>query len=129
MMSGLDSLPPVAADAGQLQIVFSNLVRNASEAMSGRGRLTITGRTEGTRVEIDVTDTGPGIPHDQLARIMEPFFTTKPRGRGWGLAISRSILESNLGEGVLSESGIGYHLRGSSALCDDACPRRLPHPL
>ncbi len=107
-MSGFDFLPPVAADAGQLQIVFSNLVRNASEAMSGDGRLTITARTAGTLVEVDVTDTGPGIPHDRLARIMEPFFTTKARGLGLGLAISRSILERNQGSlRVLSESGSG----------------------
>jgi two-component system, NtrC family, sensor kinase len=105
---GLDSLPTVAADAGQIQIVFSNLFRNAFEAMSGNGRLTITGRSDGPFVEIDVTDTGPGIPPDQIARVMEPFFTTKARGLGLGLAISRSIVERNQGElRVISQPGSG----------------------
>ena len=105
---GLDSLPTVAADAGQIQIVFNNLFRNARESMSGNGRLTITGRSEGPFVEIDVTDTGPGIPPDQIARVMEPFFTTKAHGLGLGLAISRSIVERNQGElRVISEPGSG----------------------
>ncbi|MBV8310955.1 MAG: hypothetical protein JO344_11250 [Planctomycetaceae bacterium] len=70
--------------------------------------MTITGRTDGPFVEIDVTDTGPGIPPDQIARVMEPFFTTKARGLGLGLAISRSIAERNQGElRVLSEPGSG----------------------
>ena len=94
----LDGLPAVAADAKQLQIVLRNLIRNAGEAMPAAGRLTIAGRAEGNMVEIAVRDTGPGIPADQLARIMEPFFTTKTRGLGLGLAISRSIVEKNQGE-------------------------------
>jgi len=107
-LAGLDSLPTVAADAGQIQIVFSNLFRNACEAMAGNGRLTITGGSAGPFVEIDVTDTGPGIPPDQIARIMEPFFTTKARGLGLGLAISRSIMERNQGElQVISKPGSG----------------------
>jgi len=70
--------------------------------------LTITGRSEGPFVEIDVTDTGPGIPPDQIARVMEPFFTTKARGLSLGLAISRSIVERNQGElRVISEPGSG----------------------
>ncbi|HMF38376.1 MAG TPA: ATP-binding protein, partial [Isosphaeraceae bacterium] len=72
------------------------------------GRLTITGRSDGPYVEIDVTDTGPGIPPDQIARVMEPFFTTKARGLGLGLAISRSIVARNQGElRVISEPGSG----------------------
>lgn len=105
---GLGQLPTVAADAGQIHIVLGNLFRNAAEAMSGRGRLTITGRSEGPLVEIAVIDTGPGIPPDQLARVMEPFFTTKARGLGLGLAISRSIVDKNRGElRVTSELGSG----------------------
>lgn len=105
---GLDPLPTAAADARQIQILFSNLFRNARGAMSGNGRLTITGGSDGPFVEIDVTDTGPGIPPDQIARVMEPFFTTKARGLGLGLAISRSIVERNQGElRVISEPGSG----------------------
>jgi signal transduction histidine kinase len=105
---GLDELPAVAADRGQLQIVFGNLVRNAQEVMPSGGRMTIGGRSIGDSVEISVTDTGPGIAADQLAKIMEPFFTTKARGLGLGLAISRSIVDKNQGKLlVASEPGRG----------------------
>ncbi len=105
---GLDALPPVAGDPGQLQIVFSNLIRNASEAMAGHGRLTITGRTDGTHIEVEVTDTGPGMSDDQITRVTEPFFTTKSHGLGLGLSLSRSLLERNQGElRVISEPGSG----------------------
>jgi signal transduction histidine kinase len=104
----LDELPPVAADRGQLRIVFGNLVRNAKEAMLPAGRLTIAGKFAGTVIEIAVTDSGPGIGSDQIGRIMEPFFTTKARGLGLGLAISRSIVDKNHGELlVASEPGRG----------------------
>jgi two-component system, NtrC family, sensor kinase len=97
-LAGLDRLPAVGADVNQIQIVFSNLIRNANEAMAGKGKLTITGRADGDAVEVAVSDSGPGIPPDHLPRIMEPFFTTKARGLGLGLAISRSIVDKNQGE-------------------------------
>jgi two-component system sensor kinase FixL len=84
------------------------LIRNAREAMSGKGRLTIAGHIDGDAVEVAVCDSGPGISSDQLSRVMEPFFTTKARGLGLGLAISRSILEKNQGQlRVASEPGQG----------------------
>jgi signal transduction histidine kinase len=98
----LDDLPPVAADRGQLQIVFGNLIRNALEAMAGTGRLTIQGKDARDTVKIAVTDSGPGISAEQIGRIMEPFFTTKARGLGLGLAISRSIVDKNQGELLVS---------------------------
>lgn len=97
-LEGIDRLPNVCADPGQIRIVFSNLIRNAAEAMAGAGRLSLAGRADGDHAEIVVSDSGPGIPPERLARIMEPFFTTKPRGLGLGLAISRSIIEKNRGE-------------------------------
>jgi signal transduction histidine kinase len=107
-LEGLDGLPPVAADSGQIQIVLSNLLRNAFEAMSGSGLLRITGKADDGAVEVAVADSGTGIPPEVHARIMEPFFTTKPRGLGLGLAISRLILEKNEGSlSVVSEPGSG----------------------
>jgi two-component system NtrC family sensor kinase len=107
-LEGLDRLPPVTADDGQIQIVLNNLLQNAREAMSEKGRITISGRADGSMVEIVVSDTGSGIPAEELTRIMEPFFTTKPRGLGLGLAISRSIVERNQGDlRVTSEPGVG----------------------
>jgi signal transduction histidine kinase len=102
------SLPPVLADADQVRIVFANLIRNAREAMPEGGRLTVTARPEGDGVATAVTDTGVGIPPDQLGRVMEPLYSTKARGLGLGLSMARAILEKNQGAlRVASEVGRG----------------------
>jgi signal transduction histidine kinase len=90
-------LPPVLADRDQLRIVFGNLIRNARDAMPQGGRLAITGRAVGGGVEVEVKDTGSGIPPEDLGKVMEPLYSTKARGLGLGLAIARSIVEKNQG--------------------------------
>jgi two-component system, NtrC family, sensor kinase len=90
-------LPDVLADADQLRIVFANLVRTAREAMGAAGTLARAGRAAGGGVEVTVADTGGGIAPENLGRVMEPLFTTKARGIGLGLALSRAILEKNRG--------------------------------
>ncbi len=101
-------LPPVLVDPDQLRIVLSNLVRNARDAMPGGGTLTFSGQAVSGCVEVSVADTGVGIPPDQLARIAEPLFTTKAKGLGLGLALSRAILETNRGSmTVKSQPGVG----------------------
>ena len=65
-----------------------NLVLNARDAMPKGGWLTIATRREGQDVVIDISDTGVGIPGEQLSRIYDPFFTTKPIGQGTGLGLS-----------------------------------------
>jgi signal transduction histidine kinase len=103
-----DSLPAALGDEAQLQIVFSNLVRNARDAMPHGGRLTIAARAEQDVIEVSVTDTGDGVPRENLARIMEPLFTTKARGIGLGLAMARAIVEKHHGRlTVASEPGEG----------------------
>ncbi len=102
------SVPLVLADQDQIRIVLSNLVRNAREAMSQGGRLTIRARPADDGVELEVGDTGVGIPAENLSRVMEPLYSTKARGLGLGLAIARSILEKNNGSlRVQSEPGRG----------------------
>jgi signal transduction histidine kinase len=102
------SLPHVLADTDQLRIVFANLIRNAREAMPQGGRLSVTGHPVEDCVAVDVTDTGVGIPADQLSRITEPLYSTKARGMGLGLSIARAILEKNNGVlRVVSEFGRG----------------------
>jgi two-component system, NtrC family, sensor kinase len=91
------NLPAVLADPDQLRIVLSNLVRNARDAMPAGGTLTLSGRSTDDHVEVGVTDTGVGIPADKVARVAEPLFTTKAKGLGLGLALSRAILEKNKG--------------------------------
>jgi signal transduction histidine kinase len=98
----------VLADIDQVRIVFANLIRNAREAMPQGGRLTITARQTDGNVEVAVTDTGVGIPAEQLNRVMEPLYSTKARGLGLGLAIARAIVEKNGGRlHVASEPGKG----------------------
>jgi signal transduction histidine kinase len=102
------SLPFVLADIDQLRIVFGNLIRNAREAMPQGGRLTIAASANGSSLDVAVTDTGVGIPPDKLSHIMEPLYSTKAKGLGLGLAISRAILEKNKGSlRVASEPGRG----------------------
>jgi len=102
------SLPPIQGDINQLRIVFANLIRNAREAMPKGGALSITGKVVNDGVEVVVTDTGVGIPPDDIYRIMEPLYSTKARGLGLGLAIARAILDKNNGNmRVTSELGKG----------------------
>jgi signal transduction histidine kinase len=91
----------VLADERRLSQVFLNLLLNAGDAMSGRGRVSITARpledTGGPpRVEVTVCDDGPGIPPEHLSRIFDPFFTTKEpgQGTGLGLAVCHGIVQS-----------------------------------
>ena len=82
-------LPRVMADGSQFQQVFMNILMNAVQAMGERGTLTIVTR-RGTPdcIEVAISDTGQGIPPDQIDRIFDPFFTTKTSGKGTGLGLS-----------------------------------------
>jgi len=89
-------------DSVQLQQVIVNLVTNALEAMSGIAdrprRLTIRSEVErGAAVVLTVEDSGHGLAPEQMSRIFDSFYTTKPDGIGVGLAISRSIIEAHGG--------------------------------
>ena len=102
-------LPPVQGSPGALQQVVLNLVLNAAQSITDRGRVTI--RTSGTvasGVEITVEDTGCGIPADKLETIFDPFYTTKPHGTGLGLSVSLNIIREHGGTiDVKSEPGRG----------------------
>ena len=95
-------IPPVWVDSYQIQQVLGNLILNACQAMPSGGRLFIaacreTGADGLERVHVRVRDTGCGIAAQSLPRLFEPLFTTKPRGIGLGLAISRNLVEANGG--------------------------------
>ena len=91
-------LLPVSGDPGQLQQVVIALATNALDAMGESGVLTITGRNDDQKVVMEVSDTGVGIPPENLAKIFEPFFTTKEIGRGTGLGLAVCY-------GILTEHG------------------------
>ncbi|WP_042346872.1 PAS domain-containing protein [Bacillus massiliigorillae] len=88
----------ILCDENRLKQVFLNLVKNSIEAMPDGGQLNIYVETKEKYVDIIVTDTGVGIPHDQLKKIGEPFYTTKETGTGLGLMISFKIIESHQGK-------------------------------
>ena len=97
-----DDLPPVIGDRVQLQQVILNLLRNASDAMSGvddrpRELLIKTECDEGDRVRLSVKDAGVGLTPQAADKLFEAFFTTKSDGMGIGLSISRSIIEAHRG--------------------------------
>jgi two-component system nitrogen regulation sensor histidine kinase GlnL len=131
LASGIDiqrlydpSIPEIEADEGRLRQVVLNLVRNALQAMEGRGRLavatrmTLDQRLRGPggepvpTVAIEVRDSGPGIPADVLAKLATPFFTTRPGGTGLGLAVSKHWVARHGGSlQVVSTPGEGTRVR------------------
>jgi PAS domain S-box-containing protein len=96
----------------QLQQVFLNLCLNARDAMPRGGWLTVSTRSDGGRVLAEVSDTGSGIPPEQLARIYDPFFSTKAigRGTGLGLSITYGIVREHAGA-IHCDSAIGQGTR------------------
>lgn len=108
-----DSLPTIQADRQQLRQLFLNLLTNASDAMPQGGKLTVRADSDGAdeaMVAIDFVDTGEGITAENLERIWDPFFTTKPEGKGTGLGlgICRRIVEEHGGKiEIQSEAGRG----------------------
>ena len=99
-------LPMVAADEQQLRQALLNLLRNAGEAMVAGGRLELTLREAGAQVELRITDSGQGIAPEHLARIWEPFFSTKEHGTGLGLALTQQIIVEHGGT-IDVESQVG----------------------
>ncbi|MEW6376863.1 MAG: PAS domain S-box protein [Thermodesulfobacteriota bacterium] len=125
-------LPFVRGNASQLKQVFMNIIVNAAEAMHGNGTLTITTSPAQDRktVFVKFTDTGEGIPEENLTRIFDPFFTTKEvgKGTGLGLATSYGIIEdhggkisvkSKVGEGTTFTIELPIHL-GTQAILEDS---------
>jgi signal transduction histidine kinase len=95
-----DVLPVTVADRVQLQQVLMNLMLNGIEAMKDAGGvLTVKSQLcEDAQIQISIHDTGPGLPAGKVDQIFDAFFTTKPQGSGMGLAISKSIVESQGGQ-------------------------------
>jgi two-component system, LuxR family, sensor kinase FixL len=93
-------LPPVLVDRIQIQQVVLNLIRNSIEALSGAERRELIIRTSAANdrmVEVDVADTGPGLDEKVMKQLFQPFVTTKAKGMGLGLSISRSIIDAHGG--------------------------------
>jgi two-component system NtrC family sensor kinase len=105
-----DELPDTLLDVNQMEQVFVNLLLNAVEAIQEKGVITIKSYLDASQTYeiIDIMDTGCGIPPDDLNKIFEPFFSTKPKGTGLGLAVSYGIVRNHQGEiKVSSQPGSG----------------------
>ena len=107
-------------DATQMQQVLVNLIKNAMQAMSSGGRLALQTGESSDGVWVSVADTGGGIPQEQIARIFEPFYTTKKKGTGLGLMIVQRIIrahggkievESRVGQGTTFRIWLPFHQR------------------
>ncbi len=88
VVKDLGSLPKIHGIASQINQVLLNLITNAGQAMEDGGKLSLVSRRAGDMVEVEVSDTGKGIPDKVLPKIFDPFFTTKPVGEGTGLGLS-----------------------------------------
>ncbi|MBF0557223.1 MAG: PAS domain S-box protein [Nitrospirae bacterium] len=123
-------------DAGQMSQVFNNLIINAAQAMPGGGKIVfsvdqvmlrrnmIPGLEEGTYVKISVSDTGTGIEREDIPRIFDPYFTTKEKGSGLGLASVYSIIQKHGGHiTVESTPGVGttFHIYLLALGSEDVC--------
>jgi signal transduction histidine kinase len=102
------NLPLAFADPQHIEQVIGNLVLNALQAMKAGGRLTIEASASTEEIFIRVADTGEGIAPENMARLFEPLFTTRPKGIGLGLAVCKKLAEANGGRvAVESELGVG----------------------
>jgi signal transduction histidine kinase len=121
-----DTTPPeLWAHGSELNQVWTNLIANALDAMMDKGHLRIRTRVRGDEVQVEIIDDGPGVPEALQARIWEPFFTTKPLGKGTGLGLDivQRIVEQRHG------GRIRLHSKpGSTCFCVELPLRpELPH--
>ncbi|MGB1699473.1 MAG: ATP-binding protein, partial [Nannocystaceae bacterium] len=99
----------ITADSERLKQVFLNIVNNGIRAAGKNGEVKIQVEPDGQAARVVISDTGPGIPEDCLARVFEPFYTTAPGGTGLGMAISHSIISLHGGEIDLRNDD-GFHV-------------------
>jgi two-component system NtrC family sensor kinase len=105
-----DNLPDVLIDVNQIEQVFINFFMNAIEAIQGQGQVSVRSYKDEDNhgVIVEVEDSGMGIPQEHLERIFEPFFSTKPKGTGLGLAVNYGIIQKHGGQiRVNSQPGRG----------------------
>jgi signal transduction histidine kinase len=94
-----ETLGPVLGDAGQLQQVVMNLLRNAFESMPGEGEIEVSTSLRDSQIQLRIADRGPGIAEEHMGSLFDPFFTTKEEGKGvgLGLAVSYAIVQEHGG--------------------------------
>ncbi|MBI4531058.1 MAG: PAS domain-containing protein [Candidatus Latescibacteria bacterium] len=107
IMADLDETVRVLPfDLDQVEQVIWNIMLNALQAMEGKGRLTVVSTLSNGAYRMTVSDTGKGIPKDEIGRIFEPFYTTKKEGTGLGLSIAQRVVDAHGGT-IFVESKVG----------------------
>ena len=135
------SLPALRVDRDQIKQAFYNIIRNAFQAMNTAGILRIRTGSDESHVFVIFSDTGPGIPMDNMSRIFTPYFTTRESGSGLGLMIVRRVVQAHGGEvGMESSEGKGVNvilrlpradqqMRFLNAGNEETFPEKSPHDL
>lgn len=99
-------LPPIMANSAEIEQIFTNLFANAIYEMRQGGELGVRLARDRDRIQIEVSDTGQGIPPENINKIFEPFYTTKPKGTGFGLSVVLRIVTTYQGH-IQAQSKIG----------------------
>jgi nitrogen fixation/metabolism regulation signal transduction histidine kinase len=122
-------LPAVWGDPTQLRQIIHNLLRNAEDAQEGVGapQIGISTRLAGGQAELSVTDCGPGFPAEIMARVFEPYVTTKARGTGLGLAIVKKIVDEHNGRiNITNRQPVGAEVSIRLPLAPDLASTPIP---
>ena len=112
----------VTGDRDQLSRAVANLVANAVESMPNGGKVSVTARAVDGGIEVEIADSGSGIPPEMLARVFDPLFTTKRNASGLGLSIAKQIVEAHGGT-VSIESAPGTGTRVKFVLSGERASR------
>ena len=113
-----DDVKKVKVDPDYLKRILTNLITNAEQAMPNGGKITITATKEKDTCIITVEDSGEGIPEDIKSKIFTPLFTTKSKGQGFGLAVSKRLANAMGGDiNFESEKGNGSKFKVILPLC------------
>ena len=101
-------IPEILGDRGQIKQVFFNLIKNAMEAMTGKGQLKILARSDSEHVYLQFVDNGSGISQTDMSKIFDAYYTTKENGHGLGMMIVQRIMRDHGGHiAVESQSDVG----------------------
>jgi two-component system sensor kinase FixL len=114
------TVPPITADPDLLKIVLLNVFVNSGQAMQGRGHIKVNLASSDRICHITVRDNGPGVSPQAIEKIFTPFFTTKPKGTGLGLATTKRLVEAHGGTIVIDSP------RGGGAQVSIALPEKSP---
>ena len=101
-------LPKIETDSSYLKRTLINLLTNSIQAMPNGGKISITAKVADGKIQLNVHDTGNGIPKEARAKIFKPLFTTKSKGQGFGLAVCKRLMEAQSSTiSFISEEGNG----------------------